>query len=459
MDPRSADREKKLVALSSVIAAVFITGFKLTIGLMTNSLGILSEAAHSGLDLLAAAMTLFAVSYASRPPDKEHQYGHGKIENVSAFVETLILVFTCVWIISEAISRLVSGTSHVESSFWGYVVIVSSIVIDFSRSRALKKAAIKHKSQALEADALHFSSDIWSSLVVLGGLVAVNLGYQIIDPIAALIVAILVMFVSYRLGRRTIDALMDRVPHGMYDDIRALIERVEGVEEIRSLRIRPSGSKVFVDTTVAIARTLHFQSAHDIMDAVEKEIHEHHTNMDVVVHAEPVAGRDETVGDRVRMLVVARGLRDPHNLEVHLHGGKYHVDFDMEFRKGKEFIEAHNIATEVEREIQKEIAGVEKVTIHLEEYLPTESVTDASDGDEQLLSSEIEGLLNRESRVLGYSDLTLLKVNKTYTLSMNCVFEKSQSLGEIHQVICELETKLYDRFKSIRRVTIHAEPN
>jgi cation diffusion facilitator family transporter len=160
-------KEKKYIALTSVIAAVFLTAFKLGIGLWTNSLGILSEAAHSGLDLLAAIITLFAVSFADRPADEDHQYGHGKLENISAFIETLLLIVTCAWIVWEGVSRLLAHTHHIETNVWSFIVMGTSIVIDISRSRALYRVARKHNSQALEADALHFSSDVWSSLTVI----------------------------------------------------------------------------------------------------------------------------------------------------------------------------------------------------------------------------------------------------------------------------------------------------
>ena len=165
----AAEREKRLVALSSVLAAIFLTSMKIVVGLLTHSLGILSEAAHSGLDLIAAAVTLFAVRLSDRPPDREHPYGHGKIENLSALVETLLLLATCVWIIYEAIDRLFFKSVHVEASIWSFIVMGTSIGIDVTRSRALMRTAKKHNSQALEADALHFSTDVWSSSVVIAG--------------------------------------------------------------------------------------------------------------------------------------------------------------------------------------------------------------------------------------------------------------------------------------------------
>jgi cation diffusion facilitator family transporter len=453
------NNEKKYIALSSVGAAVFLTGFKIIVGLETNSLGILSEAAHSGLDLLAAVITLVAVTVADKPADHDHQYGHGKVENISAFVETILLVITCGWIILEAVKRLQLQTTHVEATIWGFVVMGVSMVIDISRSRALRRVAKKYNSQALEADALHFSSDIWSSFTVIAGLAFVALGFPIADAIVAIIVALLVLFVSYRLGRRTIDALMDRVPPGLKDAIESAIARVQGVEEVRSIRLRMSGAKTFVDTTIAIRRTLPFERAHRIMDDVEKAVHGVHADVDVVIHAEPVASADETVVDKIRMIVLNLGLRSPHNLEVHLIGGKYFIDFDVEYEKGKSFQDAHATASLIEKQIQHALPSVGKVTIHMEEFLSHErELSDVTDS-ERNLSHQIREIVAGDKDIVTLTDFTLLQEGNKYNVTLSCEIKKSKTLEEVHEIISELETALYQRFKQLRRITIHAEPS
>ena len=453
-----AIREKKNIALSSVLAAVLLTGMKLVVGLMTNSLGILSEAAHSGLDFLAALITFFAVSVSDKPPDEDHQYGHGKMENVSALFETILLLVTCGWIIWEAVERLIARSSHVEANFWSYGVIVVAIVIDFSRSRALSRVAKKHHSQALEADALHFSSDIWSSLTVLAGLVCVSLGYSSIDSVAALAVALLVLFVSYRLGRRTIDALMDRVPEGLARQVGASIRTVEGVEELRSMRVRGSGSRLFVDATVGIRRTMPFERAHRIMDDIEKAIHTVHSGADVTVHAEPMHGRDESVIDKVRMIVIEKGVGAPHNLEVHQSDGKYFIDFDVEYSKEKTFIEAHALAEEIEAQIRREIPSVGKVTIHLEEFLPDEGELTHATEEEKDLCLAIETLVLGDARVRECTDITVLKHAPHLHVTLTCRLDRSKTLAEVHQIITQVESHLYQNFPQVRRFTLHAEP-
>jgi cation diffusion facilitator family transporter len=451
-------REKKTIALSSVVAGLALTVMKLAVGLSTNSLGILSEAAHSGLDLLAALITLFAVTVSDKPADQDHQYGHGKMENVSALFETILLLVTCGWIILEAVERLMKHTSHVEATVWSFLVIVVSIAVDFSRSRALSRVAKKYGSQALEADALHFSSDIWSSLTVLAGLLFVRFGFTSVDSVAAIGVALLVLFVSYRLGRRTIDALMDRVPSDLAERIERAARGVEGVEDVRSMRVRMSGSKVFVDAAVGIRRTVPFERAHRVMDDIEKAIHAVQPRADVTVHAEPYQGEDETIVDKVRMIVVNQGLRAPHNLEVHRSGGKYFIDFDVEYSRGNTFVEAHSLASDIEEQIRKEVLSVEKVTIHLEEYLADEGELSRAAAEERQLSQSIEKLVLKDKRILGCVDITVLKHASHDHVTLTCKVSSLTPLAEVHQIITHVETQLYQTFPQVRRFTIHAEP-
>src|SRR5215467_7163482 len=166
-------REKRAVAGNSVLAAIAITVLKIIVGITTGSLGILSEAAHSGLDLVAALVTFFSVRVSDKPADADHQYGHGKVENFSAFLETGLLLLTCVWIVYEAIKRLMVHNVEIEPSLAAFLVMFFSIAVDTWRSRALRRIASKYDSQALQADALHFSTDIWSSSVVIIGLALV----------------------------------------------------------------------------------------------------------------------------------------------------------------------------------------------------------------------------------------------------------------------------------------------
>ena len=290
-----AQSEKQWVASSSVAAAVGLTGFKLAIGLMTGSLGILAEAAHSGLDLAAAVMTLIAVRVAAKPADRDHLYGHGKVENLSALFETLLLLVTCAWIVFAATHRLRTGNVVVEVTAWSFVVMLTSIVVDMSRSRILYRAAKKHNSQALEADALHFSTDIYSSVVVLVGLASVLVSklnprlsfLKYADAVAAIMVAVICLYVIFELGMRSIHALIDRAPAGMESAVVAAAEAVPGVVNCHRVRIRASGPQTFIDAHVLLDGHLTLQEAHDLTEEVERAVQVVALDADVTVHAEP----------------------------------------------------------------------------------------------------------------------------------------------------------------------------
>jgi len=292
---RGAEHEKASAALNSVAAAVFLTGFKVAVGVWSGSMGILAEAAHSGLDFIAALVTYIAVRAAGRPADVRHPYGHGKIENLSAMVETLLLLVTCSWIIYESIKRLTRENIQVQASVWAFGVMAVSILVDISRSRMLKRVAAKHRSQALEADALHFSTDIWSSAVVILGLVGVrvaaavpSLGFLVkADALAALVVSGIVVYVSLELGLRTIQSLLDAAPTDMVGKVKAAVESVEGVHDCHAVRIRRSGPRYFVDLHVLLDGSQTLDSAHALTERIEQQVRTLLPDADVTVHPEP----------------------------------------------------------------------------------------------------------------------------------------------------------------------------
>jgi cation diffusion facilitator family transporter len=287
--------EKRGAAWSSVAAAVLLTTLKIVVGVTTGSLGILAEAAHSGLDLIAAVMTLVAVRESGRPADPGHLYGHGKVENLSAMFETLLLLATCAWIMYGAVQRLASGSVEMEVTFWSFAVMAISIIVDVSRSRMLYRTARKYNSQALEADALHFSTDIWSSAVVILGLISVKASelfpalawLRYADAVAAILVAAIVVQVSVKLGFRTVHALLDTAPAGMAQQIVAAVEGLEGVTDCHRVRVRYSGSQLFVDAHVLVDGNQTLKQAHDLTDEIEQTIRGLAPNADVTVHPEP----------------------------------------------------------------------------------------------------------------------------------------------------------------------------
>lgn len=450
-------REKTRVAVSSVVVALLLTGGKLAVGLWTGSLGILSEAAHSGLDLVAALITYFAVRIADRPPDKDHHFGHGKIENLSALLETLLLLVTCGWIIYEAIQRLSGGGLQIEVNVWSFGVMILAIIADISRSRALKRVANKYNSQALHADALHFQTDIWSSTVVLAGLAFVLVGFPEGDAIAALFVSLVIIYVSFRLGKKTLDTLIDRVPSGLDAEIRSVIAAVQGVEELRSLRVRQAGSQTFVDTVIGIQRTTSFDDAHAIMSAVEDSIHELLPRADVIVHSEPVASKNEDPTTTINWIVGQFGLM-PHNIALLRMAGFIVLNMDIEFPHGTSFQSAHDAAEQIEKRIKDYFPEITRVCIHMEEarteFIKSRDIT----ADEKDLVHAIRKRLEASPHILEIGSIRCYLTGVHIKVNVSCKVSSDLSLEESHVIIDAVEMSLANTDRRIKKVFVHAEP-
>jgi cation diffusion facilitator family transporter len=450
--------DKNRVALISVFAAVFLTSFKIIVGITTGSLGILSEAAHSGLDLIAAIITLFAVRISDRPADRDHHFGHGKVENFSALIETLLLLITCIWIIYEAIDRLFFKTVKIEVNIWSYIVVVISIMIDFSRSRALNRVAKKYNSQALLADALHFQTDIWSSSVVLIGLIFANFDFFIADSIAGIFVAGIVIWISFILGKKTVDALLDKVPIGLEEKIKQQVLKVSEVENCSGLRIRQSGPKIFVDLTVSLKRTLPFEQVHEVLNKIENEILKVVPNLDIIIHPEPIRVPNESILDKVKLITAKYGL-SMHEFEKHkLHNLKFSIDLHIESNPDMSFTEVHNLSTQIEKEIYREIPEVEKVIIHIEETAPfIEEEIDITEKSSELIDGLREFSL-KEDGIKDCFNFSIFEVRNRLNISMDCKVVDTIKIEKVHALITALEEKIKGKFNNIEKITIHPEP-
>jgi cation diffusion facilitator family transporter len=465
---KEATHQKRLVALSSVLAAVFLTGFKLVVGLMTNSLGILSEAAHSALDLVAAAVTFLAVRISDRPPDKEHQFGHGKIESLAALVETVLLLVTCIWIIYEAFERLLFKEVHVSASAWAFIVMGTSIVVDMGRSRALARAARKYHSQALEADALHFQTDIWSSSVVIIGLVLIRLagwlpqyrtGLVRADAVAALFVAGIVVYVSVKLGKRTVDAILDRAPVGSETRIREAITRVEHVRECSRLRLRISGPVTFVEATVRVAPDLPVGLAHEVATKIEESVVMVLPFADVLVHLEPTAAAEEDIPGRIRAFAAQLGL-SVHDIHAHRLDDGYHVDLDLVVSENFSLEKSHDVATRFEETLRSQMENLASVVTHIEvppavSSAPGREITSSHED----LVEEVRAIAEAHENVAACHDVRVRQAGGDLYVSLHCVCSGSLAMGEAHRCSTEIESRLRIALPQVAHFLVHLEPS
>jgi cation diffusion facilitator family transporter len=455
--------EKRAVAGNSVIAAVGITVLKLVVGISTGSLGILSEAAHSGLDLVAAVVTLLSVRVSDKPADSEHQYGHGKVENFSAFIETGLLLLTCVWIVFEAIKRLFYHHVEIEPSVAAFGVMFLSMAVDFWRSRALGRIAEKYDSQALEADALHFSTDIWSSGVVILGLLLVVIGRKSgigwlrdSDPIAALFVAGVVVYVSSRLARRTVDALLDAAPKGARSQIESSVSRVPGVLEVDRVRIRRAGNRYFADLSIGLDRNVTFQRSEQMAGAVTEAVHRVLPDADVVVHSVPRAQGTENIFDRIRAVATRNNL-NVHDISVQQLADKLHVEQHLELHEQLALLEAHELVTQLEAEIRDEVPEISSILTHIESEPAT-----IETGDEVVRDGRIEERLQTVveefPEVLDLHDVQIKRVRDRLYVSCHCTMSDQLPLSRVHDISTALEIRFKQEAPELFRVLIHPEP-
>jgi cation diffusion facilitator family transporter len=451
--------DKEKVALGSIAASAGLTAAKAAIGLMTGSLAILSEAGHSLLDFSATVLTYFAVRISGKPADAEHQYGHGKVESVSALAETALLFLLTGVVIWQAVARLVAAQTHaVEATAAAFAVIAASIVVDFFRARTLRRVAKATSSEALEADALHFGSDMWSSIAVLIGLCGVALGYAWADAAAALVVAVFICIAGYRLGRRTINTLTDAAPAGVSERVAAIARRVPGVVAVERVRARPAGAVLFVELGVGVSRTLPLDRVSAIKERLSREIRADLPNAEVTITTEPRALDDETVRERVMMIARNRGLAI-HHVAVQAISGELSVSADLEVEGTQPLTAAHEVASRLEEAVREELGPSVEVETHIEP-LPADVLAGRDAAPERVAEVRAAlAALAAEIADLGeVHDVRVRETGNGEIVNFHCRVNAALSVSAVHDMVDALERRLRRRFPSIQRVIGHAEP-
>ena len=460
-------KEKKRAALLSVVSALVLVSLKTFLVLRTGSLGVLSEALHSGLDLVAAIITFLSVRVSDAPADERHPYGHGKFENFSAFVETGLLLLTALYIIYEAFMRLFFRSVHIAPSITAIVILLCALVIDVTRARALSHVARRFSSEALEADALHFSTDVWSTIVVISGIGLVwagetwNIPYLIYaDALAGLAVAAVILWVGSQLGRRTVDALLDAAPEGLQQEIARAIARMDGVLDVDRVRVRRAGNRHFVDATVSVARTASLEQVHELSDAIEKRVGEI-VPSDVMVHAEPRAPQGEHLFEAIRAVAQRMGL-GIHDLSALQQQGQLFVELHLEVDENLSLRDAHRQATKLEEGIRELRDGPIEVNIHIEPLGRQIATPDSGAGEMKQLSRSVEQFLNslpaEFDELVNCHDVRTRQVAHHILVSCHCTMKGALPITQIHDVLATLEDRVKERFPQIHRVTIHPEP-
>jgi cation diffusion facilitator family transporter len=456
--------EKRSVALHSMIAAAAMTLLKLGAGLLSGSLGVLSDAAHSGLDLIGSTLTFFSVQVSDRPADEDHTYGHGKFENFSSFGEVILMAVSSGWIIWEAIQRILHHGTELRNSVWPVAVVLASIAVDYWRSRRLRDVAERTGSSALATDAFHFASDIWSSLAVLCGLgftwAGAHFGVAVLryaDPLAAVVVSLLILRLTARLGREAVGVLLDQIPAQTRLQMIEDVTRVPGVLGVEQARVRRAGANYFADLTLALPRRFTFEHTGELARAATEAVHRTLPEADVVIHTVPRQARAESIFDRVRA-VAARHNVSVHELSVQSHQGRLRVEQHLELDETLSLLRAHDFVCSMEAEILRDVPEIDGVLTHIESEPATieqpEEMVEVDRKIEEAMQRTAAGL----QEVIDVHEIIVGRAGEHIHLSCHCTLPDSLTMQRVHEVITALE----DRFKlecpEVYRVTIHPEP-
>jgi cation diffusion facilitator family transporter len=447
---------QRRTALISVVAAVALITLKLAAGLASHSLGLISEAAHSGTDLIAALLTFFTVGVAVRPADVAHQYGHGKAEHLGALAEAVILVAASCFIAWRAITHLVGSThTSVEATWYALTVIVVVLAIDLSRTVVSWRASRRYRSAALAANALHFGSDFAGSGAVLVGLVIVRAGHPRADSVAALFVAVLVLLAAARLMKRNVDVLMDRVPADAEDAARAAIAGIDPPVTLDRLRMRQAGSRQFADVVITVPPGAAVGQGHAAADRVEAALHDALPGSDVVVHVEP-AQDEEAIRDRAHAAALAvEAVREVHNVSVLHVGGATAVSLHLKLPGEVTLEEAHAVANDVEQAITDSVPEVDSVQTHIE---PLAEAGEGRQIEDDSADREVVMRIVREITGDAPRELRLLRTDDGLVAHLTLGLEGESRLADAHARASEIEETIRRARPEIADVVVHTEP-
>jgi len=458
-DMKDSDQNlKEGAALASIAVSSLMTAAKLVAGLLSGSLAVLSEAGHNLADVGATMLTYFAIRIAHKPADDEHQFGHAKVEALAALIETGFLFALAAFILVEAVRRLGGHSAEIEAGPLVFGILLVSIAVDFFRWRRLKAIAKETRSEALAADALHFSSDMIASLLAVAGLVAARFGFPQGDALAALGVAGFVAIAGYQIGRRTIDTLIDAAPKGLADKVAAIAAAVPGVIRVEALRLRPAGPEVIGDLEITVPRTLSLEKVAAIKVNVAAEIKAEHPDVRVTIATHPIAADSETILERI-LLIAAKRHTPVHHVTVQELDGRTAISFDVEVDGRMTLRNAHEIASGLEDEIGREFGSDIEVESHIEPLEPRQ--LPGCDADPEV-AAEIEGALIRKAHdqgaLLDVHDVRVRRTPSGLVVNYHCRVDPALSVDEVHDQVDALERKVRAAFTTISRIVGHAEP-
>jgi cation diffusion facilitator family transporter len=465
--------EKRRVTVVSLGAAVVLVFLKLTVGLATGYLTLLSEALHSALDALITLVTFFAIRFAERPADADHPYGHGKAENLAAFTESLLLFFAVALILKEVVERLFFKAVFIEPNVWAASVLFVSILFDVQRSRALRKIAARYKSAAIEADAVHFSADFVTSSIALAGVLATYAAslyatasgrapaasgavYSLIDIVTTCCVLFVVIRMVLRILTKAADVLLDRTSQATTEQVKDIVSGMPEVIDVENVRTREAGKQTFVDLTVDIDRNVSVETGYSIGRRVEETIRQHIGDADVTLTVKPVPKEAEDIVERIRT-VAAQGGFNVHHIAVHDASGRTHADLDLEMEGDITLAQAHAMADDLEARIRRDSPSIREINTHID--WRTEAVRGVSVWKDRDLARAVEAIIRERKGVTGCTRVSIEEEGPgTFMVTVHCTMRPEEGAAAVREATEDLEKTLKERIPGLSRAVIHFEP-
>jgi len=448
---------KRKVTFFSLLVSIFLVIIKIAIAYFTNSISVFSEALNNGLDLVTVLIAFLAIRISTKPPDKDHTYGHGKYENLSAFIEIIIISFLSLFIIYKSIQRIIFRNFILNLNWYIFLILIISILINIIRVFFIGKAARKYNSFALKAEFLNYSSDILSSIIVILGLFLANIGIQVADPVASIIVSLIVLTFGLRLLIRIIRNLLDYIPVEVTEKVSKILKEIPEIKSIKKLKIHEVGNIKFINLEVCLKNILYLSRVEKIKKTIKNKILQNIPDSEIIIETKYLSSKD-SIETYIKEIVLNQlYVKDIHNIFIYNVNDYIDVSIHIELNKFLRLDETEKLTKITERKIREKIKNVRSIYIHIEDVRDGENWNDITKKSERFISDikkEVSLYTNPET----CHNFTILEKDGTYNLAFHCRLEKNLDVKQAHTVITEMENGIKRKFKNINEVLIHMEP-
>jgi cation diffusion facilitator family transporter len=452
-----SERAKRKLSIFSLATSIFLVIVKTIVAYTSNSLGVYSEALNNSLDIVTVLITFLAIRVSIKPADKDHPYGHGKYENFSAFLETIIISLLSVYIIYKSIARIVTKDYALNINIYVFIVLIFSIFINIIRVIYIRNIALKYNSPAFKADLINYSGDILSSVIVIGGLIFAKYGLNIADPIASIIISLIILFFSGRLALKTVKDLLGYIPAKLTDLIEGILNNFEEIQKIDKIRIQEVGNIKFVNIQLSLKSSLHLSQVELIKEKIKNKLSEELADSEISIETKSSL-YDSNLNDLIKEIILNESkVKDIHNVLISNIEGKLNITIHLELEKELKLIEAEEITKNIEEKIKKTAPEIERIYIHIEVENHPEDWDDITEKSETLIE-EIKDCIKNQIDTDTCHKFTVLFNGDKYNISFHCRFNRELEIKKVHLKTTEMENIIKTALSDINELTIHAEP-